>query len=75
MPAPKGNKHAVKPDSEKFTESLYIRLTKEEKELCIIASGSMRITSWAREVLTAAAKDQSGGCNPLPQGLPVTKDG
>jgi hypothetical protein len=59
MPAPKGNKHAAKSEQEKLSESLYVRLTKAEKELCLMAKGEQRITSWAREALMAAAKDRT----------------
>ena len=56
MPAPKRNKYAAKPREERHTESLYIKLRKEDKRRILEAAGPNGVTDWARRVLLQAAE-------------------
>jgi hypothetical protein len=51
MPAPRGNRYAAKPEEEKFTESLFVRMTAAEKKLCHESSGDSSVSGWARKSL------------------------
>ncbi len=65
MPAPKGNNFAAKPEAAKFTESLFIRMTQSEKEICFEAASDRTLSGWARDVLlTSAMREQNAAEQP-----------
>ena len=56
MPAPKGNRYAAKPEAERFTESLFVRMTAAEKKICLESSGDDSVSGWARKTLLETAR-------------------
>ena len=70
MPAPKGNRFAAKPDTEELSQSLFIRMTEEEKSICTEAAQNVGLSAWARKVLLGAATGEQGAADqrPTPRG-------
>jgi len=60
MAAPKDNRFAAKPQSQKFSSSLSIRMTPEEKQACVEAAGGTNFSAWARRALLDAAAATAG---------------
>jgi hypothetical protein len=56
MPAPKRNRYAAKPRTERHTEALYIRLRRDDKRRIQEAAGGTAVADWARRVLLSAAQ-------------------
>ena len=71
MAAPLKNRFAAKPPEERHVETLFVRLTKLDKDRIVRAAGDVGLTSWAREVLLRAARrhghekgEQTGSSEP-----------
>jgi hypothetical protein len=54
MPAPPRNRFAAKPQDQQHSETLYVRLKKQDKERIVEAAGDTGIAAWVRGVLLSA---------------------
>jgi hypothetical protein len=59
MAAPLRNRFAAKPQDEQHSETLYVRLKKQDKDRIVEAAGETGIAAWAREVLLSAAASKA----------------
>lgn len=55
MPAPKGNKHAQKPEDERLGAVLHVRCTPKEKNLWKRAAYPGKLADWVRDTLNREA--------------------